>query len=121
MAIETAEHNTRKLHQSLSRAEETSAVQWIARPGDSNQCGEVQAAGMPRPQLRKTPGWKRNYRCFRCLSERHGSNECPFKIKRCFECSKVGHTRAAHKDGAILEFEDVSPSVPGSTQDDTGE
>ena len=43
------------------------------------------------------------------------------KTKRCFECSKVGHTRTAHKAGAIFEFEDVSPSVPGSTQDDTGE
>ena len=96
-------------------------VRKIARPGDSNQCGEMRATGKPCPQLRKTPGWKRNYQCFRCLSERHGSNECPFKTKRCFERSKVGHTRAAHKDGAIFEFEDVSSSVLGSTQDDTGE
>ena len=41
VAIETAEYNTRELHQSLSRAEETSAVQWMARPGDSKQCGEM--------------------------------------------------------------------------------
>ena len=93
VAIKTAEHNTRELHQSLSRAKEASAVQWMARSGDSNQSGEMRAAGKPRPQLRKTPGWKRNYRCFRCLSERHGGNKCPFKMKRCFECSKVGHTR----------------------------
>lgn len=116
VAIETAEHNTRELHQPLNSKEDASAVQWLARPSDSNQSGGRRAAVKPRTQR-----WRRNSRCFRCLSVRHGGDECPFKDKQCFECNKVGHTRAAHKAGTIFEFEDVSPSVPESTQNDAGE
>ena len=41
------------------------------------------------------------YRCWRCLSGQHLERNCPFKTKRCFECSNLGHTRAAHKAGTV--------------------
>ena len=31
--------------------------------------------------------------CFRCGDPRHMADTCPFKLKECFGCKKVGHTR----------------------------
>ena len=40
-------------------------------------------------------------RCWRCLNSRHSESECYFKRKRCFQCSKYGHTSAAHRAGTV--------------------
>ncbi|XP_043243629.1 uncharacterized protein K02A2.6-like isoform X2 [Amphibalanus amphitrite] len=40
-------------------------------------------------------------RCWRCLNRTHSESECYFKRKRCFQCSKYGHTSAAHRAGTV--------------------
>ncbi|MPC48615.1 hypothetical protein E2C01_042395 [Portunus trituberculatus] len=58
-------------------------------------------------------------RCFRCLSTRHTSRNCPMRNKICFECKKRGHTRAAHQAGSVFVVESEATSavsqVSGST------
>lgn len=46
------------------------------------------------------------YRCWRCLSGLHHERHYPFKTKRCYECSALGHTRAAHKAGTVHVMEE---------------
>ena len=119
VAMEAAEQSTRELHQTVTGAEGAS-VRWVAGHSDWNQCGEKRAPMKSHTQQKRVPWRKRNSRCFRCLSDRHSGHECPFKNKQCFECNKVGHTRAAHKAGTVFGLENVTPA-PESSRDDTDE
>ena len=52
-------------------------------------------------------GTEAKHRCWRCLSGLHLERNCPFKFRRCFECSATGHTRAAHKAGTVHVVEEL--------------
>ncbi|XP_043242283.1 uncharacterized protein LOC122391959 isoform X2 [Amphibalanus amphitrite] len=59
------------------------------------------------------------YRCWRCLSGQHLDRNCPFKLRRCFECSRLGHTRAAHRAGTVHVVEEdfeVEAAEPAAEQ-----
>ena len=56
-------------------------------------------------------------KCWRCLSSKHSESECFFKRKRCFRCSKYGHTSAAHRAGTVNSLGDVPQQGDEATVD----
>ena len=60
-----------------------------------------------RPSSKHTSSDSDAKKCWRCLSNKHLETECYFKRKRCFRCSKYGHTSAAHRAGTVNSLGDV--------------
>ena len=102
VALETAGRNQQELAGG-SRVEP--AVQRIHASAESRQARESSSssrnASKPKRYGSETD------KCWRCLSNRHSESECYFKRKRCFRCSKYGHTSAAHKAGTVNNLGDV--------------
>ena len=49
---------------------------------------------------RFTPGAGRK-ECYRCGDGRHLADACPFKLKKCYACNRVGHTRRRCRSGMV--------------------
>ena len=76
------------------------------KPGNRPKCAQTERRGnqpgsqdfRPARQSRNpvhsySPDTQEN--CYRCLSKRHSSGECPFKKAECYRCHKLGHTQSA--------------------------
>ncbi|XP_045124043.1 uncharacterized protein K02A2.6-like isoform X1 [Portunus trituberculatus] len=114
VALETAACNTHELKQfsaPLLTTEQPPAVSWVGQ------------SETPRPRNRVkhySDRPKQFSKCFRCLSDRHSNVNCPFKLRRCFECNKVGHTRAAHKAGTVSVVEGSGTTAVAEPSHDAG-
>ena len=63
-------------------------------PGSRNNSRQSDGPkGRGGKQFRGRQGKTR--KCFRCLSTEHGPDECFYKDKECFKCSKIGHCKKA--------------------------
>ena len=107
VALETAGRNQQELSGASSSEVQPpeSAVHRIQSPAESRQLRDN-----PQPSKTKASDSKAR-KCWRCLSNRHAEADCYFKRKRCFRCSKYGHTSAAHRAGTVNSLGDV-PEEP---------
>ena len=55
------------------------------------------------------------------FERRHSESECYFKRKRCFQCSKYGHTSAAHRAGTVKHVGSEVVRIEGDDADGGGE
>ncbi|KAK4328659.1 hypothetical protein Pmani_000967 [Petrolisthes manimaculis] len=99
VAMETAACDTEELQQP-NVSVETSRVHRVYWPQHRN------TSSAPGTSASRQP-----VKCFRCLSRRHASKDCPFRNKACFDCQKLGHTRAAHRAGTVNNVEVTEKSV----------
>lgn len=59
VALETAEHNTHELHQSLNRTEDASSLQWMDGAGSLTHRGGRRAVVDSRRKVRNASQWKK--------------------------------------------------------------
>ena len=98
VAMETAGQNLQELagstQPSSTAAAETSVHRVRSAPSASSR------SSWERRSTSKQTRYE-GERCWRCLNRTHSESECQFKRKRCFQCSKYGHTTAAHRAGTV--------------------
>ena len=104
VALETAGRNQQELSGAASSAAQPPepAVQRIQESAESRQVRESQRTSKPNKMSDSNA-----QKCWRCLSSKHQEAECYFKRKRCFRCSKYGHTSAAHRAGTVNSLGDM--------------
>ena len=104
VALETAGRNQQELSGAASSAAQPPEpeVQRIQESAESRQVRESQRTSKPNKMSDSNA-----QKCWRCLSSKHQEAECYFKRKRCFRCSKYGHTSAVHRAGTVNSLGDM--------------
>ncbi|XP_043238896.1 uncharacterized protein K02A2.6-like isoform X2 [Amphibalanus amphitrite] len=105
VALETASRNQQELAGGprVGQPPTEPAVQRIHTSESRPPHGRGSRENSSKPKFSDSEANK----CWRCLSSKHSESECFFKRKRCFRCSKYGHTSAAHRAGTVNSLGDV--------------
>ena len=109
VALQTAGQNQQELTGTAIQREAAASDATVQRIHAAAEA--KQHSGAARRESKSSEVVSNVKKCWRCLSSKHEEKECYFKRKRCFRCSKYGHTSAAHRAGNVNCIDDVPSQV----------